>query len=268
MNVRAFDAVAESYDRDFTDTAVGRLLRQIVWRYLEMTFTPGSRILELNCGTGEDAVWLARREVRVLATDVSSAMLQNAARKAAACSVSNMIEFAPLDLGNPVSGWTGSALDGALSNFGGFNCVHDLRPVARLLERSIRPGGHVVAVLMNRYCAWEIIWHTLHLQARMAFRRIAPAGTKARICGRDVQVWYPSVKAILRVFGPGFTLRRRFGLGVFLPPSYLQDAVVRHSRLFGLLRRLEGAPMAARIFSRFGDHVLIDLVRAGFEPQG
>lgn len=268
MNVQAFDDIAESYDRDFTNTIVGRELRQIVWGYLEETFRPGDRVLELNCGTGEDAVWLARRGIRVLATDDSQAMLRTAANKAASCAVSDLIEFAQLDLANPVSGWPGLEFDGSLSNFGGLNCVSDLSHLARLLARSIKPGGHLVAVLMGRYCAWEMFWHTLHLQPRTGFRRVASAGVEAQIGGRNVRVWYPSVGVLREVFGPEFCLRRLLGVGVFLPPSYLQDAVIRRRRLFDLLRRLEGAPAAARIFSRLGDHVLMDFVRTGLEPRG
>ena len=43
----------------------------------------GERVLELNCGTGEDAVHLARRGVRVLATDNSPRMLAAARSKIA-----------------------------------------------------------------------------------------------------------------------------------------------------------------------------------------
>lgn len=39
---------------------------------------PGSAVLELGCGSGRDARWLAARGARVLATDGSSAMLQAA----------------------------------------------------------------------------------------------------------------------------------------------------------------------------------------------
>ena len=69
-----FDAVADDYDSSFTDTAVGRLHRATVWRHLDAVLEPSSKILELGCGTGEDALRLARRGHRVLATDVSTAM--------------------------------------------------------------------------------------------------------------------------------------------------------------------------------------------------
>lgn len=261
MSVQAFDEVAEGYDRSFAETTIGRELRQIVWRSLESTFQPGTHVLELNCGTGEDAVWLADRKVRVLATDGSSAMLEAAGRKAASRGMSGMIEFLQLDFAKPAAGWPEFEFDGALSDFGGLNCVLNLRPLSRLLARTVKPGGHLILVLMGRWCACEILWYLLHLQPRTAFRRQARGGIAARVGSGNIRVWYPSVGAVRRVFDPEFKLRRIQGLGVFLPPSYLQEAVTRRKRLYHLLRRLESATAARRIFNRFGDHILFDFER-------
>ncbi len=76
--------MAESYDQTFTNTSLGRELRALVWERLSLLFTGGSHVLELNCGTGEDACWLAARGVLVTATDGSPRMLQRAEEKASA----------------------------------------------------------------------------------------------------------------------------------------------------------------------------------------
>ena len=73
LRASPFDALAADYDRSFTASAIGQRMRAAVWRRLDTAFAPGERVLELNCGTGEDAVHLAERGVRVLATDVSPA---------------------------------------------------------------------------------------------------------------------------------------------------------------------------------------------------
>ena len=53
-----FDAVAEDYDDAFSRSILGTLMRRAVWRRLDQRFSAGDRVLELNCGTCEDAIHL------------------------------------------------------------------------------------------------------------------------------------------------------------------------------------------------------------------
>jgi ubiquinone/menaquinone biosynthesis C-methylase UbiE len=69
--VLAFDRLAAKYDDMFTRSMVGRAQRQAVWDVLLETIEPGSHILELNCGTGEDALFLAQHDMSVVACDAS-----------------------------------------------------------------------------------------------------------------------------------------------------------------------------------------------------
>src|SRR6187402_1332446 len=78
----AFDRLATEYDDGFTRTILGERLRHAVWRRLDALFASGDRVLELACGTGEDAVHLGGRGVRVLATDASPEMVRVAREKA------------------------------------------------------------------------------------------------------------------------------------------------------------------------------------------
>jgi ubiquinone/menaquinone biosynthesis C-methylase UbiE len=71
-----WDASAETYERDFAGTLTGQARRRAVWHELDGIFSAGQRILELNCGTGIDAVRLAERGVRVVACDISPRMIE------------------------------------------------------------------------------------------------------------------------------------------------------------------------------------------------
>ena len=52
-------------------TAIGLLFRHVVQARLEALFGRGDRVLDLGCGTGEDALTLAARGVRVVGIDPS-----------------------------------------------------------------------------------------------------------------------------------------------------------------------------------------------------
>jgi len=54
-----FDTAAANYDTSFTHTAVGKLQRDRIYFFLEKfnLIQPSHSILEINCGTGEDAIW-------------------------------------------------------------------------------------------------------------------------------------------------------------------------------------------------------------------
>ena len=264
--IAPFDSVAHHYDTAFTDTPLARALRGIVWERLAALFPPGARVLELACGTGEDARFLAERGVRVLATDQSEVMLAVARQKAAGLPV----DFARLyfsesgfsngDLGlRAFRGWdTGAGFDGVFSNFGGLNALSDFRPLASDLSSLVRPGGHLLFVIMGRWCAWEILWSLAHLDPRTAFRRWRGGPARANVGGASMTVYYPATAALRRAFAPHFRLERARPLGLFLPPSYLEPLTRRRYFPFRLLADLD-----RRLpFPPWGDHTLYEWVRA------
>lgn len=244
----AFDAAAASYDLDFSTTRLGRWLREGVWRVLGPTFAPGARVLELGCGTGEDAVWLARRGLSVVATDASASMLRVAAAKARQAGLAERVRLAQVDASR-LSGIRG-VYDGALANFGVVNCVPDRRGLADGLAERLRPGATLVTVVMGPLCAWEVAWYLLHADVGRALRRWRSGGL-ARVGTGQVKVWYPSPGRLQTEMAPRFNLRRLVGLGTLLPPSYLSHLVDRWPRLFG---RLAGADQRVPFGAWLADH--------------
>src|SRR5262245_49062837 len=77
----AFDALAARYDAMWSESVVGRIQRESVWRAIDGVFLPGGRILDLGCGTGIDAAHLAHAGHQIHAIDLSPVMLQNARRR-------------------------------------------------------------------------------------------------------------------------------------------------------------------------------------------
>jgi SAM-dependent methyltransferase len=263
-----FDVAAPTYDAEFTHTHLARWLRDSVQAHLATVFHPGDRVLELGCGTGEDALWLAHRGVRVTATDVSLAMLDVAQHKAAAAGLADLIDFAAFDLislpspiDNSQFSIDNSPFSGAFSNFGPLNCLLDRRHVAAALGGLVRTGGQVVLVLMAPVCPWEIGWHLLHGQVQPAFRRFRRGAAAHVGDGKTIRVWYPSPHTLAAEFAPYFELRKLVGIGSLLPPSYLSNLVDRRPVLFERLARAERRAGTTWPWTWLNDHYLMVLER-------
>src|SRR4051812_402376 len=71
----AFDNYAQTYDEGFTFSEVGLKQRAAVWRSLFPFLKPHMRVLEINCGTGHDAIEISKRVKSIKATDISPEMI-------------------------------------------------------------------------------------------------------------------------------------------------------------------------------------------------
>jgi ubiquinone/menaquinone biosynthesis C-methylase UbiE len=258
----AFDRVASSYDELFTHTAIGRAQRRQVWGRLLAAFPAGSRILELNCGTGEDAWFLANRGRTVLACDASATMIEVAKRKSRTEPDARATDLRFLQLANEELSTlpTEETFDGALSNFSGMNCVSDLRFVARDLAKLIRPGGNVLLCVWSRVCLVEVIWYLLNGQAKKAVRRFSREHT-ARLGDAVISVSYPSMREMRRAFSPWFALTSRQAVGLFVPPSYMERSIGGREKLLARLEQLDRLLAGWPILRELGDHVLLEFVR-------
>ena len=87
----AFDEYAQRYDSVFSRSKLGTIYRDRVWQLCYKFWPEKKLILELNCGTGEDAVELAKWGNYLLATDISSKMLDIVKAKAIESDVASQI---------------------------------------------------------------------------------------------------------------------------------------------------------------------------------
>jgi ubiquinone/menaquinone biosynthesis C-methylase UbiE len=256
----AFDSIAERYDELFTQSLIGRAQRRVVWNELARSFSPFDHVLELNCGTGEDALFLARRGVSVLACDASSAMIDVAQRRLESEAPQANLQFQVLSneslnkLRPPVR------FDGAFSNFSGLNCVEDISPIAQNLGKLVRSNGRLILCASSRFCVWETFWFLCHANARKAFRRIS-GHTVAHIDGMAIPVWYPTIRHLRRTFAPWFQLRSIRAVGLFVPPSYLESQVRGRSNVIAFLEKMDNLLAGLPLLRCVGDHVLLNFER-------
>ena len=255
-----FDGIAERYDDIFTHTTIGRLQRQSVWDVLASTFSRGQHILELNCGTGEDALFLGARGISVTACDLSTRMIQVAQRRKLQIKAGANVEFQVLANENLTEVGGGHLFDGALSNFSGLNCVEDMRRVAASLGALLRPMARLLICLSTRVCAWEMLWYLASGDIRKACRRI-PGHTIATVDGFTVQVWYPTLRQTRKQFAPWFHLRSVRAVGLFVPPSYAERWAQRHKHGVAACGKLDRLLGRLPVLRTIGDHMLLEFER-------
>lgn len=258
-----FDSVARTYDSHFTQSNIGQLQRQVVWRYIEK-ITPelkGLEILELNCGTGEDAVLFGSRGFNIIATDVSQEMLRITDQKIQQHSLQHCISSRYLDLDNFEENLFEKKFDLVFSNFGGLNCIRpeSIRQLFEKLAMVLAPGGRVVAVVMPHFCLWESAVFFAKLQFRKVFRRMTSTELFVHLQGEELPVWYYSPREIRKWTSGKFTCLATRPVGFAVPPSYLENFFHSKKGLLTVLNALEKKVAHMGLLAGVSDHFIIDL---------
>jgi ubiquinone/menaquinone biosynthesis C-methylase UbiE len=256
-----FDAVAESYDQGFTFSKIGQAQRLVVWRELERTFHAGDRVLEIGCGTGVDACFLAEHGVKVVACDSSPAMIQVAARRVRETGV-DTVDLRLLAAENLAEIQQEAPFDGVFSNFGALNCVEDLKAVGVDLGRLLKPGGTALMCFLGPSCFWEVAWFLLKAKPRKAFRRWRSSRITAELTPESrLQIRYYSIRSLGRIFAPSLRLRSWRGVGLFVPPSYVELIAKRFPALLRLAEWADRPLARCPVIRRGCDHILLKLER-------
>ncbi len=257
----AFSRKAGVYDSFGRDHVNLQRMREKVYGQV-MRWTPlGSHILELNAGTGLDAVALVERGYRVHATDIAPGMVAEMEKKRKALALhgrftTQLCSFTELDQVQDGS------FDAIFSNFGGLNCVADLTAVAHHLPQVLRPGGILTWVIMPPVCPWEL---ALMLKDwRVAMRRLRRGGVVASVEGVQFRTFYFTPGQVQKALGPAFRTLELHGLSVVTPTADNDRFARRYPRLFGWLVRLDDWLCQRPLFNRMGDFFILS---ARFEPD-
>lgn len=262
----AFDAAAATYDREFTDSIVGRAQRRLVWYHLARALshlpTP-AEVLEVNCGTGEDALWLAKQGHRVLATDISASMLVVAAQKAAQAGYRHAVTCTRMAAQEIEPDTFGRRFDLVLSNFGGLNCLSpaDMQALAWRLPAMVNPDGRVVMVVMPPFCLWETFWSLVTLRPGLAARRWCQGPVMTQVHGASFPIWYHGLGWLRRLFSDSFDCVAVRPVGLTVPPSALEGRLRDYPRLLAAMERVDRAVGNSSLLAALSDHTLLEFRR-------
>jgi len=262
----AFSAVSSFYDGETEANPMVRLVRRATLRRLRTLFRPGDLVLEMGCGTGVEAVAVARAGIRVVVTDVAPGMLEATAARVADAGLADRVtlhQVAASELRTLLDRYPPGSFAGAYSSFGPLNCEPDLAKTAAALHKLVRPGGRLVLSVINRYHPFEKAWYALHGDPRRAIRRWSgyAEGTVSPTLPHRVPTYYYTQRAFAQHFAPQFRLRQCRALLLFMPPPYLAHLVDRFPRLFRLAGGVEARVAHWPLLRALGDHFYLELER-------
>jgi SAM-dependent methyltransferase len=261
----AFDALAESYDDDFTYHAVAQMLRDDVRQIMLQTWEPGAYILELGCGTGEDAYWMLDHGFRVCATDASPAMLERTRQKIAhdAHSEDAHSDVRLLDINQLASVSLPHTYEGVLANFGVLNCATNLPQLAHWLNQYTKQNAYLILVVMAPRCLWELGWHFLHGNWKTATRRWRKSvAFQANGNSESISITYPMPQQLADSFAPYFAMAHMMPLGFALPPSDVYGVLEKRPSWLRRLHRWEKWAQKKQSLAQFADHYVMVLKKA------
>jgi len=259
----AFDRAAAKYDEEFTHSSIGRMQRNRVWNYLHKYISSSEypRVLELNCGTGEDAKWLVEKGFRVTATDMSRNMIEIAAAKVRGAGLD--AEFQVCQFDEISDRFVAGSFDFIFSDFGGLNCIDEsaLRLLAEQLSLLLRPGGRFIAVVMSDDCAMERWYFSRKKMDTEANRRKQKGGVHTIIEGSTFTTYYYSPDQFAKAISNVFTLRTQKAVGWTIPPSYAERYFQTKPTLLRTLNAFENIFGNFPFLAKKADHFLIDFIK-------
>ena len=263
----AFDQLAAEYDA-LAAGEIFQLLRRRTHNTFARCFGRDARVLEIGCGTGIDTTFLAGTVGTVVACDPSEEMVSRSLRRIARAGLESRATVLPCGLQDLASFLDALAsphgFDGIVSNFGALNCVEHLAPLGALARTYLRDGGVALLGLMGRACAVEALYFTATHRAHLASRRRHLGAVAVPVAGIDVPTFYHRIADVRAALGDEMTLVSIEGIGVAIPPPYLEPRWQQLPRTVrGLVTTIDSLLAPLPPFNRAGDHMLLRFVKRG-----
>ena len=252
---KAFTLQSVNYDEYEKDNPTLTRMRDQVRRSVLSILKQGDKILELNAGTGTDAIFFAQKGFSVFATDASDGMIEQLKRKTEAHNLSDKItiqlcSYTELDkIGE-------RKFDLIFSNFGGLNCIPDIRKTTKFFPTLLNKNGKVCFVILPPVCPWELV-QLFKGKFLFAFRRLKKDGAMANIEGIKFTSYYFSLKDVLTALGNDFKLLGSRGLCIFSPQPQMGRFPKKFPRITKLLNKIDEKLSGVFPFNRVGDHIIV-----------
>jgi ubiquinone/menaquinone biosynthesis C-methylase UbiE len=256
---KAFSKQSAIFDELYSNNIIVQYKRQRVRDHVLQWLKPKSKILELNAGTGDDAIWFAQLGHEVHATDISRGMQQQLIEKVKRSQLESKITHELCSFNELDDLHKKGPYDLVFSNFAGLNCTGELDKVLQSFSPLLNPGGIVTLVILPKFCLWESMMF-LRGEFKTAFRRFfSSKGVKAQIENEYFTCWYYNPSYVIKNMKDSYEVLSVEGLCTLVPPSYLENFPTKRPSLFNWLKEKESKWKNKWPWKSIGDYYIISL---------
>jgi ubiquinone/menaquinone biosynthesis C-methylase UbiE len=254
---KAFSKQSAVFDEIYANNKIIDYKRARVRRHVQEIIKPGSFILELNAGTGDDALWFAEQGHTVHATDISAGMQEQLVKKVRVNNAEDRISHELCSFTSLQKLHNKGPYDHIFSNFAGLNCTDKLDEVLKSFSPLLKKGGTITLVILPRFCVWEsllLFKGKFKTATRRWFNR---KGTKSHIEGEYFKCWYYSPSYVIKNLGKDYEMLKLEALCLFVPPYYIQNFPSKYPKAFEFLMRKEERARSTWPWRNMGDYYII-----------
>ena len=254
----AFSKQALVFDEYDAGNTIIHYKRQRVRTHVLTLLAPGSSILELNAGTGTDAIFFAQQGHRVHATDIAEGMQARLREKVTTQGLDGRITTEVRSFTDLANLRQKGPYDLIFSNFAGLNCTQHLDKVLQSFAPLVKPGGLVTLVILPPFSAWETAM-LFRGKFRTALRRPLSGrkGAPAHVEGVHFRCWYYAPAYVRKALKGSFQQVKLEGLCTIVPPSYIEHFAEKHPVAWNFLRAKENKYRTAWPWRSIGDYYII-----------
>ena len=232
---KGFSAIYDEYEEIDKTGIVVKWMRKRVHNHIEKHLRKSDKILELNAGSGIDAIHFAKLGHSVLATDISEGFVQYLSKKIKAEQLQSHVNYKKLSFTeiNQID----EKFDYIFSNFGGLNCIGNLEEIFCHFDKLLNKDGKVSLVIMPKITPWE--WLSFFRSLKYAFRRFSNKPFLANIENHKVSVWYHSLQDVKNNLEESFKVLEVENVAFLCPTGANDDFAKRFPIIYKYLVRFE-----------------------------
>ena len=255
----AFTLQSKNFDELYSGNKIIQYKRQRVRDHLKKYISPGHFILELNSGTGQDAIWLAQQGCKVHATDISTGMQEVLQQKIKNEGLNNFISYELCSFTALKNLQQKGPYNIIFSNFAGLNCTDELDKALASFSSLLKPNGIITLVLLPKFCLWEFLL-IFKGKFKTATRRFfSREGRKALVEDTFFKCWYYNPSYIIKYLKNDFNLLAIEGLCTIAPPSYIENFAEKYPKAYNFLEAKEDKWKSKWPWKYIGDYYIISL---------